>query len=121
MMYALGDMDGIICLAGALCKTWALLFTGEFGSRSPMINANGGLTHVRGGVWSYTRAFSKLDPAYPRARGSLGNQLEIRPMPSDLPTCAGEFGGYVRIYPKVVMTYPRVQRSLVVRVFLVCS
>ena len=31
-MYALGDMDGIICLAGALCKTWALLFTGELGS-----------------------------------------------------------------------------------------
>ena len=86
MMYALGDMDEVICLAGALCKTWALLFTGEFGSRSPMINANGRLTHVRGGVWSYTRAFSKLDPAYPRARGSLGQgDAQLRKAP-DLPT-----------------------------------
>ena len=34
MMYALGDMDEIICLAGALCKTWALLFTGKFRARN---------------------------------------------------------------------------------------
>ena len=101
MMYALGDMDGVICLAGALCKTWALLFTGEFGLViliKHLINAN-----------------------YPRARGSLScPSPETQPV-NKLPTCAGEFGGSVRIYPKVVMTYPRVQRSLVVRVFLVCS
>ena len=80
MMYALGDMDEVICLAGALCKTWALLFTGEFGSRSPMINANGGLTHVRREVW-LVRKVTAWDE----------------------------------------VTCPRVQRSLVVRVFLVCS
>ena len=51
MMYALGDMDGIICLAGALCKTWALLFTGGLGAHWRFREVLHGLTHVRGEVW----------------------------------------------------------------------
>ena len=92
MMYALGDMDGIICLAGALCKTWALLFTGEFGSRSPMINANGGLTHVRGEVW--VTAWGEVKPQI------------------DLPTCAEKFGLPALTDKQDQVNYPRVQRSL---------
>ena len=45
MMYALGDMDEIICLAGAL------LFTGKFGSGTLNISVSLRLTHVRGEVW----------------------------------------------------------------------
>ena len=80
MMYALGDMDGIICLAGALCKTWALLFTGEFGLLWTNQQGHGRLTHVRREVW-LVRKVTAWDE----------------------------------------VTCPRVQRSLVVRVFLVCS
>ena len=72
MMYALGDMDGIICLAGALCKTWALLFTGEFVSQHSRSAPCTGLTHVRRGVW--------------------GVRADLPEGCNDLPTCAEKFG-----------------------------
>tara|TARA_Y100000034_G_scaffold122790_1_gene168695 strand:- start:374 stop:544 length:171 start_codon:yes stop_codon:yes gene_type:complete len=43
MMCALGDMDEIICLAGALCKTWALLFTEKFGGGGASYRVSGDL------------------------------------------------------------------------------
>ena len=92
MMYALGDMDGIICLAGALCKTWALLFTGEFVSQHSRSAPCTGLTHVRGGVWVGDAMIGWWHETYPRARGSLALRTEHSGVGNDLPTCAEKFG-----------------------------
>ena len=92
MMYALGDMDEVICLAGALCKTWALLFTGEFGLLWTNQQGHGRLTHVRREVWPQFFDVQWEFPTYPRARGSLEAELSSSSEGEDLPTCAGEFG-----------------------------
>ena len=77
MMYALGDMDGVICLAGALCKTWALLFTGEFGLLMRQAAGNSRLTHVRGEVWIARPDIRVLRETYPRERGSLETETRL--------------------------------------------
>ena len=92
MMYALGDMDGVICLAGALCKTWALLFTGEFGGLVRCSLQQARITHVRGEVWARAMLSSGKLRTYPRARGSLVVEIRLHLCGIDLPTCAGEFG-----------------------------
>ena len=71
MMYALGDMEEVICLAGALCKTWALLFTGEFGARNVGNPDWNRLTHVRGEVWGIQYRADVLESTYPRVQRSL--------------------------------------------------
>ena len=78
MMYALGDMDGVICLAGALCKTWALLFTGELGLLMRQAAGNSRLTHVRGEVWIARPDIRVLRETYPREQGSLGQQIAAK-------------------------------------------
>ena len=112
MMYALGDMDGVICLAGALCKTWALLFTGEFGLLMRQAAGNSRLTHVRGEVWIARPDIRVLRETYPREQGSLGQQIAAKGQDFGITHVCRGVWSVRRTADGSATNYPRVQRSL---------
>ena len=77
-----------------------------------MINANGGLTHVRGGVWRPSCRQAQRAKTYPRVQGSLDPCLDGGEVAGDLPTCAEKFGPPFPKSGADAGAYPRLLLSL---------